>query len=654
MSKETAPAMYEHLFSPIAIGKLHVKNRVFMAPMSTHLSDEKGRVTEEMIAYYEARAKGGAGFITVAGVLMDRLSRYGTFRNVGLFEDEQTEDLRRLTAAIRAQGARACAQLLHPSTAASSAYNEGRRPIAASEVEARAYEEIPRAIGADEIRWIARKFGEAAKRARDAGFDAVELHCCHRHGLLGNFLSPLHNKRVDAYGGGVEARLRFPLEVVAEVRKSAGEDFPIVLRMSATDGVEDGQSIAEGVYIARAFERAGVSLIHLSNGTLDHPWKTAAPSGIPQAFNMDLAARVKRSIGIPLGFVGRLNEPWIADMAIELGCADVAFVGRALISDPDFPNKAMAGKASEIRPCIACLRCLATVNADGAVCCTMNPEAGRESAFAAADGKAAHRKKILVVGGGPAGLTCAARAAERGHAVTLMEQKEQPGGRMYAAGFPPFKHDLAKGTKYLIERARKAGVAFVTARATPENVRAEGFDCVVLAVGAIPVIPGFLKGAEHLVSAEDAILGKVSVGKNVVVVGGGQVGCEAADFLIHPYPDMGARSRRVTIIEMDSIPLRAEKTAARALLIERLQKKGCRILTGAGVESVNGRELYYTKDGTLCKLEGIDTVVAAVGMARERRAAEELGALPMPVYEIGDAVNIYRAIGEGYALAAKL
>ncbi|MDR2157546.1 MAG: FAD-dependent oxidoreductase [Clostridiales Family XIII bacterium] len=369
---------------------------------------------------------------------------------------------------------------------------------------------------------------------------------------------------------------------------------------------------------------------------------------------MDLAGRVKRSIGIPLGFVGRLNEPWIADMAIEQGCADVAFVGRALISDPEFPNKAMTGKDSEICPCIGCLRCLATVNADGAVCCTMNPKAGRESAFAAADEKATHRKKILVVGGGPAGLTCAARAAERGHAVTLMEQKEQPGGRMYVAGFPPFKHDLAKGTKYLIERAKRAGVACVTARATIENVRAGGFDCVVLAVGSTPVIPGFLKGAEHLVSAEDASLGNASVGKNVVVVGGGQVGCETADLLIHPYPDMGARSRRVTIIEMDAIPLRAEKTAARALLIERLQKKGCRILTGAGVERVSGRELYYKKDGASHKLEGIDTVIAAVGMAQERRTAEELGDLPVPIYEIGDVVNLCQAIGDGYALAEKL
>ncbi|MDR2771280.1 MAG: NAD(P)/FAD-dependent oxidoreductase [Clostridiales Family XIII bacterium] len=653
MSKETAPTMYAHLFSPIVIGKLGVKNRIFMAPMSTHLSDEKGRVTEEMIAYYEARAKGGAGFITVAGVLVDKLSRYGTFRNVGLFEDGQTEDLRRLTSAARAHGARICAQLLHPSTAASSAYNEGRRPIAASPVEARAYDEIPRAIGADEIRRIVRKFGKAAKRARDAGFDAVELHCCHRHGLLGNFLSPLHNKRVDAYGGDTTARLRFPLEVIAEVRKSAGEDFPIVLRMSATDGVTDGQSIAEGIYIARAFEKAGVSLIHLSNGTLDYPWKTAAPSGIPQAFNMDLAARVRRSVGIPLGFVGRLNEPWIADMVIEQGCADVAFVGRALISDPEFPNKAMTGKTSAICPCIGCLRCLATVNADGGICCTMNPRAGRELTFAAT-GKAAHRKKILVVGGGPAGLTCAAHAAERGHAVTLMEQKEQLGGQMYTAGFPPFKHDLAKGTKYLIDRAKKAGVTCVTAQATIENVCAEGFDCVVLAVGNTPVIPGFLKGAKHLVSAEDAILGNVPVGKNVVIVGGGQIGCETADLLIHPYPDMGARSRRVTIIEMDAILLRAEKTSARALLVERLQKKGCRILTGTRVERVNGRELYYKKDGVLHKLEGIDTVIAAVGMAQERRTAEQLGALPMPIYEIGDVVNLYQAISDGYALAKKL
>lgn len=184
---------YPHLFSSIDIGSMHVKNRIFMAPMSSQLASTSGRLTDEMIAYYEARARGGAGYITIASVLIDRLSRYGTFRNVGLYEDAQIEELHRLTDAPHRHGAAVGAQLLHPSTAALSQYNEGRRPVAASPVEARAYNELPRELTKEEIREFGLKFGAAALRAEKAGFDAVEIHCCHRHGLLGNFLSPLHN-----------------------------------------------------------------------------------------------------------------------------------------------------------------------------------------------------------------------------------------------------------------------------------------------------------------------------------------------------------------------------------------------------------------------------------------------------------------------------
>jgi len=642
---------FKHLFSPIDIGNMHVKNRIFMSCMSTHLASEEGRVTDELLAYYEARARGGVGFITAECVLIEKLTRYATFRNMGLFDDTQIPDMRRLPEMVHKYGAKIGVQLLHPSTAAASSYNEGLQPVAASPVAARASAEIPRPLSVQELERIVLEFGQAARRAGEAGFDAVELHCCHRHGLLGNFLSPLHNKRVDRYGGNVDGRLQLPLEVLAEMRRCVGREFPIIVRMSATDEEPGGQSMMEARYIARRFEEAGASMIHMSDGCFDNPWNTTAPSGTAKAFNAELAAVLKGAVHIPIGFVGRINEPWVADMAIELGKGDAAYIGRALLCDPEFPNKAASDRTDTIRPCIGCLRCLVSVNMDQTICCTMNPEAGKE--YSSMKGKTTSPKRVLVVGGGPAGLAAAGYAAERGHHVTLAEGSDRLGGQMYLAAFPPCKQDLAHGTKYLIEWAKKGGVDIQLQRQiTQGDVSAGNYDAVIVATGGSPVVPGFLSGAKQLVSAWDALEGKVAVGKNIVIVGGGLVGCETADYLIHPHYDMSANGKRVTLIEMDSIIAREEKSSFRPLMIQRLLHKRCVILTGAKVEAVEGDTVRYGKDGTSYCIENVDTVVSAVGIRPENCLAAQLKTTGVHVQVIGDAVearNIYTAITEAYA-----
>lgn len=625
-----------------------VRNRIFMAPVSTHLADTQGRVTEELLAYYEARARGGVGYITVPSVLIEKLSRYGTYRNVGLFEDWQTDNLRRLTDAVHSHGACIGAQLLHPAIAAPSSYNEGRQPVAASPVEARAYDEIPRPLTVSEIQHYIQLFAQAAGRARAAGFDAVELHSCHRHGLLGSFLSPLHNKRIDAYGGSVENRARMAVEAVRAVREQVGQSFPIIVRMSACDEEPGGQSLTEGMHIARLFEEAGASMIHLSDGSLDIPWKTTAPSGTPQGFNMDYAAKVRRAVHIPLGVVGRINEPWVGELLLEQGACDAVYIGRALVCDPEFPNKARRGDPASIRPCIGCLRCLTAANTDSPFCCTVNPEAGRET-LAGTSVPPAEKKRVLVAGGGPGGLTVAAYAAERGHEVTLMERSGRLGGQMYLAAFPPCKQEIAKATGYMIRRAEEAGVnILLNTEAALETVKQGGYDQVVVAAGSRNLLPGFLKGAAQLVTARDALEGTVPIGRNVVVVGGGPVGCETADYLIHPHLDLGVRSRRVTIIEMDTVLAREERTSARPLLIARLLEKGCRILTGAKVLSVEGDKITYEQDGLRQTLAGVDTVVSAAGFAYEDGLARELEADGITAHVITETSDIQIAAAKAY------
>lgn len=640
---------FKHLFAPLRVGSMTVKNRIFMAPISTHMADTEGRLTEDELKYYEARAKGGVGYITVASVLIEKLSRYGTYRNLGLYEDWHVENLRRLTELVHAHGTMIGAQLLHPAVAAPSSYNEGRQPVAASPVVTRPYSELPRPLTVPEIRDYVALFAGAARRAKLAGFDAVEIHCCHRHGLLGLFLSPLHNKRVDEYGGGVAGRARFAVEVIQAAREQVGPDFPIIVRMSACDEEPGGQSLTEGMEIARRFEEAGASMIHLSDGCFDSPWNTTAPFGRAQGFNMEYAARIRRAIHIPLGVVGRINEPWVGELMLEQGACDAVYVGRALICDPDFPNKARLDPEN-IRPCIGCLRCLASVNADQPFCCTINPEAGRE-AMAAPSAPSGAGKKVLVVGGGPGGLTAAIYAAERGHSVTLAERADHLGGQMYLAAFPPCKQEIAKATAYFIRRARKAGVDIrLNCPVTPAWIREEHWDLVILAAGSRSLIPGFLRGAERLVTAWDVLEGKKIPGQNTVIVGGGSVGCETADFLLPAHRDLKAGSRRVTVLEMDTVLDREDRTSARSLLMLRLAEKGCGLLTGAKVVSVSGRTITYEKDGQTHTISGVDTVVSAAGLAPETELQAELEQAGIPFAAVEQAANIQQATAQAYLL----
>lgn len=645
---------FPRLFSPIQIGGMTVKNRIFMSAMSTGLCDGQNQVTREALAYYEARARGGAGFITSENVMVDRDSHYNIPNNMGLYEDSHIPGIRALAECVHRHGAKLALQLLHGGPAASARLNGGRQPCAASAIPLRNAGELPRAMTHGDIARFISNMGQAARRARQAGADAVEVHAAHRHGILGTFLSPLSNKRVDEYGGGVDGRLRLLLEVVGEIQKTAGADFPIVVRMSMTEFEPGGQSLLDAIYIARRLEQAGVSLLNLSNGSLETYWKTVTPSGTPRGVYTDLAQQVKAAVDIPVGVIGRNCEPWAAEQVLELGRVDVVYMGRALLCDPEFPNKARSGRTSQIRPCIGCTDCITHVHGP-AIRCTMNPYAGRETQT---PGPARGKKRILVVGGGAAGLQAAATAARRGCRVTLMEGEEELGGQMRLAAVPIAKQDIAAGVRYLIGQAVEAGVEICRGTwADEEAVRRLAPDAVVIATGGQPVIPGFLRGAGQLVSAWDVLAGKEPVGRSVVVVGGGAVGCETAEFLIHPQNDRSPGGRRVTVIEMMDEIMKGDRSYARSLLVRRMQEKGCRIVTDAKVESVQGDRLTYSQGGERATLSGVDTVVCALGVRPDTRLAEAVEGLGIPAYLVGDAQKtgrIYEAVTGGEAVAAGL
>ena len=625
------------LFSPIKVGNMTVKNRIFMSPMGTALCSRSNQVTDEAIAYYEARAKGGVGLITTETVMMDETCHYFTPFNMGLYHDDQIPGMKRLTDAVHSHGTKIVPQLLHGGPAAVAALNDGRTPRAASPIPLRNVGEIPLGMTIQEIHELTIRFGDAALRARKAGMDGVEVHSCHRHGILGTFLSPLSNKRVDEYGGNIDGRMLFLLEVIKEIQRKAGEDFPIIVRLSLTESEPGGQSLLDAVYIAKCLEKAGVSMLHFSNGSLETFWKTVTPSGTPKGVNTELSEKIKQVVQIPVGVVGRNNEPWAAELVLSLGRTDVTYMGRALLCDPEFPNKAMEGRVEDIRPCIGCTDCINHVG-NMPLRCSMNPAVSRETAIVDMADKV---KKVLVLGGGPAGLQAAATAAERGHHVTLLESSEQLGGQMYLAAFPISKQDISHGVKYLIRKVRTSGVDIRTGTAADiQMVKNLQPDAVVLATGGEPMIPQFLTGAKQLVSAWDVLAGRAATGQNIAVIGGGAVGCETADFLVHPRNDLSPRGKRVTVIEMADKLLTQENNHTRTLLVERMIEKGCVILLGAKVDKVENDSISYTQNDSNYTLTGIDTVVSALGTRSVNKLADEIGELGIPVYVAGDAANI--------------
>lgn len=524
--------------------------------------------------------------------------------------------------------------------------------MAASAIPLRNVGEMPRAMTVEEIHAFTHKMGQAARRAREAGVDAVEIHAAHRHGVLGTFLSPLSNKRVDDYGGSVERQTALPAggnrRSPQNSRRGLSDHRPHV-----HDGVRTGrQSMLDAIYIARRLEKAGVSLLNLSNGTLETYWKTVTPNGTPRGVNTELSKQIKDAVSIPVGVIGRNCEPWAAEQVLDLGRTDAVYMARALLCDPEFPNKAREDRVEEIRPCIGCTDCITHVHG-AQIRCTMNPYAGRETVAVT---PVPAPKKVLVIGGGAAGLQAAATAARRGCRVKLVEESTGLGGQMVLAGIPIAKHDITQGTQYLIRQARRAGVELCCGvRADEALIRAEAPDAVIVATGGKPVIPGFLREAKQLVSAWDVLAGKVTTGQNIVVIGGGAVGCETAEFLVHPQNDRKPNGKHVTVIEMMDNLMKEDRSYARSLLVRRMQEKGCEILVDTKVESVKGDAVTYSHQGQSVTLTGVDTVVCALGVRPSNELTELVAELGIPVYTAGDALKtgrIYEAITSGEALGA--
>lgn len=643
---------FSHLFSPIKVGETVVKNRVFMPPISTNLAD-KGYVTDALVAHYAARAKGGVGLIVTEVTTVEPTYIYLP-GDMSIHDDSFIPGWKKLTEAVHQYDCKILPQLFHPAYMAFPIPGTPRL-IAPSNVGPYYAKEAPRSVTKEELKVIIKQFGEAALRVKTAGADGVEIHAAHAHGLLGGFLSPLYNKRTDEYGGDISCRLRLTLEVIEEVRKMCGKDFIIDVRISGDEYTDGGLNINDMIYVSKTLEKAGVDMLHVSGGTTIARGSSIPAPGTKMGSHALLSEEIKKHVSIPVATVGRITEPWIADELIANDKADICMMGRANLCDAEFVNKAMSGHVEDIRPCIGCLRCLTGIMFGKRVSCTINPSLEIENEDTIKE--AEEKKNVLVIGSGPAGMEAAFVAHKRGHHVVLCEKDDKLGGEMNLAAVPIAKQDLTLVIKYMAHKLEGVDVRLNT-EVTLEMLKNEFKDYEVIAgTGASPIVINPFTQFKSWMTADDVLAGRAFPGRKIVIIGGGSVGCETADYLAPLINDLFPRNRDVTILEMANGVMMNESGPGRSLLVRRMMEKGVKIITSAKVESVTETEINYTQDDVTHTIKDADTLIFAAGYKKNPAVEEMLEKSGLNYHMIGDAHeigNIKTAITEAYNLTKDL
>lgn len=655
------------LFTPLSIGKVSIKNRFAMAPMGPlGLGDEQGGFNQRGIDYYTARARGGTGLIITGVTFVDNtIEEHGmpNCPNSTYNPVQFVRTSREMTERVHAYNARIFLQMSGGFGRVTIPTNLGEfPPVAPSPIQHRWLDKTCRALTVDEIHELVRDFGEGAYNAKRAGFDGVQIHAVHEGYLIDQFAISLFNQRTDEYGGSLENRLRFAREIVEEIKRRCGQDFPVMLRYSPKSFIkalregalpgeefeEKGRDLPEGVEAAKLLVSYGYDALDVDVGSYDAWWWSHPPMYQKKGLYMPYAKLVKENVNVPVLCAGRMDDPDMAEGAVMDGVCDIISLGRPLLADPDYVNKLRRGERKCIRPCISCQEgCMGRIQEYSMVNCAVNPQAARERVTAY--NPVLKAKHVLVIGGGVAGCEAARVLAERGHKPEIMERSDHLGGNLLAAGAPSFKEDdIALVRWYENEMQRLSVPVHFNAPVDPASKLYDEYDAVIVATGAMP--KKFPLGENAPVyTATDALLGKTPIGERVTVVGGGLVGCETALWLAQ-------EGKHVTIVEALDRLMAVNKPLchANSEMLERLLPfRGVETLVSSSVQKYeNGKLLVKTPQGE--QQLDCDTVILSVGFREDRGVFDAWENSAKEIYLLGDAkkvANIMYAVWDAFEVA---
>lgn len=640
--------MLNHLFSPFEINGKKLKNRTVVPAMAMNLCNPDGTCSERFISYFEAKAKGGFAMIFTDDCAVMPNGR--AFVQIpGLWDDSQVEGFKEYTKRIHAQDSLAMVQLYHCGRQTMTQVANGLQPWSASAARDPFYGELPHKMTLEDIQTVVDAFGEAARRAEEAGFDGVEVHC---YGyLMWEFLSTFINNRTDKYGGSLENRMRIVLEVLRKIRSKVSSDFIVGVRIGAMEGMDGGRTIEETKIMIPYLEAAGINYVNVTSGCSYASDKLVPSSYFSMGWLADYAKAIKEVATVPVIGGNRYTDMRVADQAIASGKADLIAFGRASIVDPEAPNKAREGRFEDIRTCIGCLKgCMGRIFMQGQGGCVLNPRTGNECDLPETV-HAETPKKVMVIGAGPGGMAAAIEAAKAGHTVEVYEKTDRMGGQFFLASIPPYKSPIRDFVCWQTTQLEKLGVPIhLNTEVTEDLVKSAKPDVIVAATGAEPIIPP-IPGidSEKVVTARYLLEGNILPGRANVVIGGGAVGCETADYITAV--GMGAQ---VTVVEMmDDVAL--DEGMTRGDLLADMEKHHVTILRKTTVKEITDEGVVV--EGGMNGVIPADRVILAAGSKPDNALASKLKDAGYRVEVIGDAVEqgfVDKAIREGYLLGRSL
>ena len=635
------------LFSNFSIKDLQLKNRIVMPALASFLIEDDGSISNDTVEHYRRRAGGGPAMIIMEahavspeGVVSAHQAR--------IYDDRFIEGLSKIAAVMKSEGAVPAIQIHHGGRQTSIKVIK-RKPLAPSPIPCPAIRGDVEPLTIHGIHEIVQKFGDAAERAKQAGFELIEIHGAHGY-LINQFLSKVSNIREDEYGGDTVGRSRFALEIIEEIRRRIGPEFPLSFKISAQEFVPEGLTVTESIEILKLLAKAGVDVVQVSAGNDITPEWICQPMFMKKACLAQSAAQVKKALNIPVMAVGRINDPIIANEVLSKGQADLVCIGRGLLADPDMPNKAREGRLDEIRICIACNTCMESIFRKGRIECLVNPMLGREKKTAFIPTQ--KPKKIMVVGGGPGGLNVAWVAAKRGHEVHVFEKRSSLGGQLLPGSIPGHKKELRSLIRFQKKQIEKFGVrCHLNHEVKTKDIQALNPEVVILATGSLPAIPPVDGIDSAIVLTFEHVLNEVPPPfKQAVIIGGGATGLELA---LH----LTGYGCRVTVVEMLSIIGEGLEAMTKKVLLGKLKENGVKILTETKLMRIESTGVVVSRGNGNKMLIEAERVILATGTRPCNHLYQKAKSLGYEIHQIGDCLevrNAKAAIYEGAVLGRRI